>query len=98
MIFYKLTVEYKYCIKRTEEFPKGAKFKNFKNFFEDDKKIFRILGYDKKNNHIYSEWEDGDYYKYIYNNESIWVYVIDNFNNMSYPAGKDKYDEYMQEK
>ena len=100
MKFYKIDIQFKDIHKEIKyiSFPKGKSFKNFNTYFEKDKDINNIVGFNKNDNKIFIQWYDRDCLLRWYNkyNKCICEKWYDG--KIEYPKGKEKYDEYIREK
>ena len=62
MKIYKISIHFIDIYKKIKyiSFPKGKSFKNFNEYFEKNKDISNIVGFNKNNNKIFIQWYDRD--------------------------------------
>ena len=95
MIFYKLRLSYTGSPDKIFKFPEGKKFKNFKDYFEQNKNIIVVRGFNKKNNNIYSEWYDGEFEIIFWNSKNQVIFIKYANGVINFPKGKEIYDRYI---
>ena len=81
-----------------ERFPNGIDSKNLKGYFLNDESISYISGYNTKSYMVYEEFCDGNTGICIRNKYKEVVYRKYYNDRIFFPAGKEKYDDYMKEK